>query len=180
MLTGLRQNYWLLLICFLVMSWCGRSLSAPQELPDSLHFQPQKRSSNSDSTKAPLRKKSPRGAVIRAALFPGWGQWYNEKKLKSMLIFGTEIGFISAAVWHNQQVVKPWTTAENYIKEFHINMRNQYVWYLVGTILYSMADAYVDAHLFDFDESEDLALIIHPGYTTMNHREWWIGLQKSF
>jgi len=114
-------------------------------------------------------QKSPRGAVIRAAVFPGWGQWYNEKKFKAFLVLGTEIGFVSTAIWHNQRVVTPLdesagTYTEEYkesYKDFHINMRNQFVWYLAGAILYSMADAYVDAHLFEFDESPDLSAFLN-------------------
>ncbi len=108
--------------------------------------------------------KSPRGAVIRAAVFPGWGQWYNGKKFKAVLAFGTEVGFLSASIWHNQRVVTRLGDeyTEDYKKEyreFHLNMRNQYIWYLAGAILYAMADAYVDAHLHEFDESPDLAFL---------------------
>jgi hypothetical protein len=117
-----------------------------------------------------VKIKSPRAAVMRALIFPGWGQWYNEKKFKALLSFGTEIGFVSAAIWHNQRVVTPLDESQQQYtdqyklqyKEFHINMRNQYVWYLAGAILYAMADAYVDAHLFDFDESPDLSIQITP------------------
>ncbi|MCI0513640.1 DUF5683 domain-containing protein [candidate division KSB1 bacterium] len=127
--------------------------------------------SDSTGTGAPAVKvkvKAPRAAVLRAIILPGWGQWYNEKKFKALLVFGTEIGFVSAAIWHNQRVVTRLDESqytEQYrlqYKEFHINMRNQYVWYLAGAILYAMADAYVDAHLFDFDESPDLSIRITP------------------
>lgn len=116
--------------------------------------------------KADSVAQSPRGAVIRSAVFPGWGQWYNGKKLKAVVVFGVEVGFISAAIWHNQRVVY-WmdSSLTQYTAEFrelnesfHIDMRNQFVWYLAGALLVSMADAYVDAHLAGFDESTDLSL----------------------
>lgn len=115
--------------------------------------------------KQPVKVKSPKGAVLRSLVVPGWGQWYNEKKWKALLVLGTETGFIGAAIWHNQRVVTPLDEStgvytEEYkeqYKNFHINMRNQYVWYLAGAILFSLADAYVDAHLFNFDESIDLS-----------------------
>lgn len=132
--------------------------------------------------------QSPRAAVIRSAVFPGWGQWYNGKKLKALVVFGVEVGFISAAVWHNQRVVY-WMdssltgyTAEyrDLNKNFHIDMRNQFVWYLAGTLLVSMADAYVDAHLAGFDESTDLSLGPYRSPGGTSERGLVLTLTKSF
>jgi len=158
MFTSNRKNYFIGINLFVLIQllWGFNFLLAQTSPVDSTQVQTGEVDSPS-AAKTPLKKNSPRGAVIRAVIFPGWGQWYNEKRFKALLVFGTEVGFASAAIWHNQQVVKSWKDYEDIYKEFHINMRNQFVWYLAGAILYSMADAYVDAHLYHFDESTDLS-----------------------
>lgn len=145
-----------LLYVLITFIWGHAVLMAQEPVPDSVN--------NTTAIAPTLIHKSPRGAVIRAAIFPGWGQWYNGKKFKAVLAFGTEVGFLSASIWHNQRVVT--RLGDNYkqdyknaYREFHINMRNQYIWYLGGAILYAMADAYVDAHLHEFDESPNLAFL---------------------
>ena len=171
------------LLLFVLCHFCGGHsfLLAQTSVEDSLQT-----SSNAGAIES--LKKTPRGAVIRSAIFPGWGQWYNGKKFKALFVFGVEVGFISAAVWHNQRVVY-WmdSSKTNYAvdyrdlnKNFHIDMRNQFVWYLAGALLVSMADAYVDAHLADFDESTDLAFApytITEGRLSMGFR---LSLTKSF
>ena len=100
--------------------------------------------------------KSPTGAMIRSLIFPGWGQLYNKQYLKALLAFGAEIGLVANSVYLNQKYKASDTEQE---REFYINNRNLSNWWLIGVILFSMADAFVDAHLSDFDESPDLSLI---------------------
>jgi len=128
-------------------------------------------SSNRDSIKTVV--KSPTGAMIRSVIVPGWGQWYNQKKFKALLIFGTETGLLANSIYLNQ---KYRASATDWDREFYINNRNLSTWWLVGTILFSVADAFVDAHLFNFDESIDLSTqIISP---LINDR--YPGIQLSF
>lgn len=175
-------HFFLLLLVFLFLFNGGHSfLFAQSSQQDSLKITGQQ-------VAAEPEKKSPRGAVIRSAIFPGWGQWYNGKKFKALLAFGTEIGFISAAVWHNQRVVywmdasRTNETAEyrDLNKNFHIDMRNQFVWYFAGALLVSMADAYVDAHLADFDESTDLSFVPYTIPDGRFSRGFTLSLVKSF
>lgn len=106
-----------------------------------------------DSSKKSL--PSPKGAMVRSIIFPGWGQWYNGKKIKAGLVFLTETGIIGGAIfWQNKK-----QNAQNPIdEEFYLDNRNLAFWYLGGAILLSLADAYVDAHLAGFDVSPDLGL----------------------
>jgi hypothetical protein len=101
--------------------------------------------------------KNPTGAMLRSIFVPGWGQFYNGKWFKGILIAGTEIGLITNAVILNQWA-KEASTLEDYY--FYIDNRNLTFWILGATILYSMADAYVDAQLYGFDESPDLSFFI--------------------
>ena len=100
-------------------------------------------------------QKNPRGVMLRSIFVPGWGQFYNEKWLKGVIVAGAECGIIVNAIIQNQYALNSVTTLE---KEFYINNRNLSYWWLAGVILYSAVDAYVDAHLFDFDESPNLSL----------------------
>ena len=130
--------------------------------------------------------KSPTRAMIRSLVFPGWGQWYNNKKLKAVVIFGAEVGLIANSIYLNQKYLEwnqkfknsqPGLEQQIIIanREFYINNRNASNWWLVGVILFSMADAFVDAHLSDFDESPELSTLeIHPiGYGD------FVGIQLS-
>lgn len=98
-------------------------------------------------------KKNPNGAVLRSLLVPGWGQYYNGQKWKAALVSAaevTEIGF--AIFWHRESKR---VNDERY-KLIYEDYRNTAYWFLAGTIILSMLDAYVDAQLSDFDESPSL------------------------
>lgn len=147
---------------------------------DSLKSIDKKENAVEGQTQKVKKSKSPRGAVIRSLIFPGWGQWYNEKKLKALLAFGAECGAAGSAIYWNQKVV----SGPEYYREYYINRRNESVWWLVGIILVSMADAYVDAHLYDFDESPDLSMNIggiRSGFSNGENKfSFLVGLRINF
>jgi hypothetical protein len=97
--------------------------------------------------------RSPRGAMLRSLMVPGWGQFYNGKWFKAMLAAGGEIGLITNAVIQNQYATRATTKLE---KEFYQDNRRLALWWLGAVVLYSIADAYVDAQLNSFDESPNL------------------------
>lgn len=99
--------------------------------------------------------KSPTGAVIRSALLPGLGQWYNEQKLKGLIVLGGELALVGNAVYYNQMAVKSTTFDEG---EFYRDLRGRFIWWFVGIYLLNLLDAYVDAYLWDFDTGPDLSL----------------------
>ncbi len=101
--------------------------------------------------------KNPTGAMIRSAVFPGWGQWYNGKKWKAALVFAVEVGLVANAVRLNQKVVKSTRQDE---REFWQDQRNLQFWWLLAAKLLSMLDAYIDAHLADFDESPTVVSVM--------------------
>lgn len=100
-----------------------------------------------------LRKKNPTGASLRSLAIPGWGQYYNGQKIKAALAMAIEAGEIGTAIYWNTRAKN---TADPEEKFFYQDYRNQALWFLAGTIVLSMLDAYVDAHLFDFDEGPSL------------------------
>jgi hypothetical protein len=99
--------------------------------------------------------KSPTGAMIRSAFCPGWGQWYNQQYFKAILVFGVEAGLVVNSIYLNQKAVKSQTLSE---QEFYQSNRSLSLWWLFGVYLLNILDAYVDAHLWNFDTSPDLSV----------------------
>jgi hypothetical protein len=122
-------------------------------------------SSSLDSSKTTMQAsasqvtvKSPKGAMLRSLIVPGWGQLYNGKWFKALVAAGAEIGLVSNAVIQNQYAVRSSTQLE---REFYQDNRRLSLWWLGAVLLYSVADAYVDAQLYQFDESPGLSLYQH-------------------
>jgi len=140
-------------LLFFMVSWLSLPVCYAQESKQDSSIVEKKIKPNGSSEKKSV-PRSPNGAMIRSLIIPGWGQWYNQKKLKAVVVFGTETGILINSIYLNQMTQKSTTTAE---REFYLNNRNLSNWWLVGVLLFSVADAFVDAQLSDFDESPELA-----------------------
>ena len=80
--------------------------------------------------------------------------------LGSALFLGLEAGFIIAALVEDGKAQDAFNTDyDEYL--LRIDRRNGYIWWTLGVAAYSMLDAYVDAHLFNFD-SEAVNIGIEP------------------
>ena len=106
-------------------------------------------------------EKSPWGAVLRSAILPGFGQFYNESYWKIPIVWG--IGALLISGWvHNNGLYKEnrdlFIQSGNDIykqrRDFYRDQRDNFTIYLVITYLLNLVDAYVDAHLFDFQVDE--------------------------
>jgi hypothetical protein len=123
-----------------------------------------------------LKHKSPTGALFRSVAFPGWGQFYNAKYFKSLAVFGTETTFITLAAieWRRRNEHKrkfedlPPDHPDKYWEfeefRFYEDRRNLFLWITAGIVFISMFDAYVDAHLYNFDKEKvpDLSISLIP------------------
>ncbi|HEU5311004.1 MAG TPA: DUF5683 domain-containing protein [Candidatus Eisenbacteria bacterium] len=123
-----------------------------------------------DTTK---RRASPFKVMLRSTVLPGWGQMYNGKPLKAAVIVAGE-GYLvykaldelskeNDAVDRMEQVPidsPEWIAAQD-DKEKHYNLKINYIWWAAVVHLLQMADAYVDAHLRDFNA--DLGPLPGPG-----------------
>lgn len=109
-----------------------------------------------------VMSKSPWGAVLRSAIIPGWGQFYNESYFKIPIIWG--LGFWLGYEWkHNNDLYVHYR--ERYIqtsnefdrtnRTFYRDQRDLITVYMIITYIANLVDAYVDANLFDFDVSEN-------------------------
>ena len=122
-------------------------------------------------------QKSKRGrvALISSLLFPGLGQLYNEREFWSLMAAGIEFYFIGDIIVQQRLTnhyrnlknlpIDPEdpdqvTQQEEYTLLYllHRDNRVQSTWLLGLTILLSGLQAYVDAHLFDFEGVAKLRL----------------------
>ena len=111
-----------------------------------------------------VMQKSPTGAMLRSAILPGWGQFYNESYWKIPIIWGLSAWFIYN--WsqqndfykfyrdgYNDSLIE--TSNGNIqlkeLRDFYKDQRDLFAIYLGLTYFLNLIDAYVDAHLFDFD-----------------------------
>ena len=140
-------------------------------------------------------EKIPKKAGLYSAILPGSGQVYTKKYWKVPIIYG---GLITSAYYINQsndlyQLYKS-TYLNRLDGDFTDNLnysdsdlrtltehyrRNREVSALLFTLTYilNIVDASVNAHLFDYDVSEDLSLHIQPVYFSKENAS---GISLSF
>ena len=146
--------------------------------------------------------RTPRGALWRAAVLPGWGQFYNDQYLKIPVVYAGLGGITALAITFNRQYLKYrhaylYQAYQELLEEGEIDQhpypeyqddharlidrtgslsssvlrrqrdklrRNRDLMYIGLGIAYglSIVDAYVSAHLADFDISDDLSLQVAP------------------
>ncbi len=111
-----------------------------------------------------VMQKSPTGAMLRSMVLPGWGQAYNEAYWKIPVIWGISAWFIYVWVKQNDNyksyrdlyknsLLESSTGNKSYksARDFYRDDRDLFAIYLGLTYFLNFIDAYVDAHLFDFD-----------------------------
>ncbi len=103
------------------------------------------------------------GAVLMTPLFPGWGQLYAGGGWRAALAFGTEMYFWSNVLARDRQerrdrdfaaTLEPNSSDRVFVDAMATEHRAQmqdFVWWSGGALLIIALDAYVGAHLFDFD-----------------------------
>lgn len=103
------------------------------------------------------------GAVLMTPLFPGWGQLYAGGGWRAALAFGTEMYFWSNLLARDRMERRDRdfaaTLAANssdlpFVEAMAAEHRAQmqdFVWWSGGALLIIALDAYVGAHLFNFD-----------------------------
>ena len=131
--------------------------------------------------------QSPRKAAILSSTLPGLGQIYNKKYWKIPIIYA---GLLTSAYYINDNNVQYKRYKDAYLKrldnnpdnddfvgeyssgdllilkDFYRRNREVSILCFVGTYIINVLDASVDAHLFDYDISEDISLHMTPTSTT--------------
>lgn len=142
---------------------------------------------------------SPHKATIYSALVPGLGQVYNKKYWKLPIIYGATGIFIYAFDFNNDQYNKyrtayvrmkneEITSFEGYtdastllrIKDSYQRNRDLNVIVLAAIYMLNIVDATVDAHLFDYDISDDLSLNVQPTLKRSFDNQSTVGVCLSF
>ena len=150
----------------------------------SLHAQAGHRADSLSAAAHP--KKSPGTAMLLSAVLPGAGQFYNESYWKVPVVFGFGIYFVSSWLDNNRRYIdyrdKYSASLQQFpngdprllaVREFYKEQRDSFTWYFLIMYLLNIADAYVDASLYDFNVGGDLSLRLLP--TSKG-----FGLQLSF
>lgn len=130
------------------------------------------------SKKTYTMTKSPTTAVLLSLLLPGAGQLYNESYWKVPLFLGAT-GALTYLIFENHkkysdeqkrydllEATNPERSRSKVIKEYYRDQRDQDVFYLAGVYIISAIDAYVGAHLYDFNVSDDLTLKLKTQYNS--------------
>ncbi len=138
-------------------------------------------------------KYKPKVAMLRSAILPGWGQWYNKKYWKIPIIYGA-LGVSAGVFFYNlknyrllrQAVILRSDTirandsliAPQFIHlstaslRLYRNSVRQDIDYSVLAFLIlwglNVVDATVDAHLKAFDVSPNITMKVRPNLTTTN------------
>ena len=130
-------------------------------------------------------EKSPKKASIYSAVIPGAGQIYTKKYWKVPIIYG---GLVTSAYFINDNnnqykeykdaALVSYETGEDQLgytyeeliilKDYYRRNREISYFSFVGVYILNIVDASVNAHLFNFDVSDDISLNIHP-YSTFSN-----------
>lgn len=135
------------------------------------------------------KKHSIGRAAAYSAILPGLGQAYNKKYWKIPIIyagFGV-IGYFIVTNNNEYQLYREayvytannetYPTGNPYVGRYNLTQlqegmdfyrRNRDLSYIIGGVWYvaNILEAYVDAHFFDYDISEDLTLRVGPSFTS--------------
>jgi hypothetical protein len=100
-----------------------------------------------DSSAVP--RKSPLKAVFFSAVFPGGGQIYTGNYWRAVGLGTAEVSLAGAATYEVWRMNKASDQAEI---DRHFEKQRSLWWWAAGAWAFSLADAYVDAYLYKFDE----------------------------
>ncbi|MDR2915323.1 MAG: DUF5683 domain-containing protein [Tannerella sp.] len=173
-------------------------------------------------------KPNPKTAYLVAAIFPGFGQFYNRQYWKLPIVYGGLMGCAYAVTWNNKTYQdyktayfdimadakadpkgedpdswhQSWqdyttsdadaaaklhnTTFQNTLKnrkDYFRRYRDLSIIIGVGLYLIFIADAYVDAQMFDFDVSPDLSFRLTPEFrpeTLANSHSFGVNICMTF
>ncbi|CAN5362585.1 hypothetical protein BH09BAC1_BH09BAC1_29660 [soil metagenome] len=149
-------------------------------------------------------RHSPRKAALFSAALPGLGQIYNRKYWKLPIVYGGFAG-LGYAVGFNHSNFRTYSNAfrivandtaigsyridgrtysEGQLRELkNYYKRNRDMFIIFTGVLYvlNIIDATVDAHLFDFDVSDDLSMHIEPVWQPeMGNTPGFTGMKIQF
>ncbi|MGB9742253.1 MAG: DUF5683 domain-containing protein [candidate division WOR-3 bacterium] len=113
-----------------------------------------------DSVMAPVRVpfRSPGRAVLLSLLVPGGGQIYTHRFWKAAVIAPAELGLGYLAYQENRRASQAFRQGDTVKYRYYQDRRNTWLWWTAATVVFSMADAYVSAQMFGFDQELQIDL----------------------
>lgn len=117
------------------------------------------------------KAQEPLKAMLYSAILPGGGQVYNHKYLKAGVVLGLQTYFLGSALYNDGKAddyAKKAKLADSAFErqlleakrdDYNERERSDYWWMGITAVL-SIADAYVDAHLYDFDARKEKVRLI--------------------
>ena len=99
-----------------------------------------------DSTRT-VALPSAHGALLRSAVLPGWGQFYNGRPIKGLFFGAASATALTAVVIEHRRIRSAPTPEEH---QDRTARRNSRLLYFALSVALAAIDAYVDAHLADF------------------------------
>lgn len=114
-------------------------------------------------------KRSPLLAVCFSSVFPGGGQLYTQQYLRAAAFAGG-LGYLGYCYNREDKAAIGNPVQDDY--NYHNARRRKYKWWFIGVWTVSLADAYVDAHMFKFNEHSEpeLSLQVTPGSVALVKR----------
>ncbi len=114
--------------------------------------------------------RSPALAMLFSAIVPGAGQAYTASYWKVPVIMGFGVYFASVWLSSNRNYLdyrnrfRADPSDQNLLnqREFYRDQRDTFAWYFLILYVINIADAYVDASLYDFNVGPDLSLRVMP------------------
>ncbi len=104
--------------------------------------------------------KSPGKAVLLSFLIPGGGQIYTKNYWKAGIIAPAEIGLGYLSYQAHLQAEQALKQGDTTRYPIYRDRRTTFLWWTAVVVAFSMADAYVSAQMFGFDQ--ELRLDIAP------------------
>ena len=146
------------------------------------------------------QNNKPQTSAILSMACPGLGQLYNKKYWKAPIIIAGIGSVIYAHNFYNRKFEKyknaylirtdgDETTIDNFLnysenglitlQDYYRNQKDLSI--IIGTIIYllNIADAYVDAHLFEYNVNENLSLKFEPFYNNQQNSFQLISLKLN-
>ena len=98
--------------------------------------------------------------MVASAAYPGLGQLLNGKESKAVIVSAVETFLIAGLIVEDRRArnslrLYQQTNSDADYDDYseHFDRRQTFVWWAVVAAIYGLADAYVDAHLSDFEDT---------------------------
>ncbi|OYD13685.1 hypothetical protein CH333_10445 [candidate division WOR-3 bacterium JGI_Cruoil_03_44_89] len=101
--------------------------------------------------------KSPTKAML-LSLLPGGGQFYNEEYIKGILFATVQTVCLGSTLREHIYAMDAKREGRQADYNFHIEKRYDWLWWSFGAWAFSMGDAYVGAHFYNFHEKVGIEL----------------------